>query len=73
VVLAEAVEVDVLDEHHLVVGHLEERVVEDRVRILRVALGEEAQRLRHPLGGALQAVARGVLAELLEQRVDELV
>ena len=48
VVLAEAVEVDVLDEHHLVVGDLEERVVEDRERILRVALGEEAQRLRDP-------------------------
>ena len=71
VVLAEAVEVDVLHDHHLVVADVEERVVEDLPGILRVAGAEEAHRLGDADRRAQQAVAAGVLAELLQQLRDQ--
>ena len=49
VMLAEAVEVDVLDDHHLVIIDGEQRVVEDRVDVRRVAARQEPQRLLDPL------------------------
>ncbi len=44
-VLAEAVEVDVLDDHHLVIIDGEQRVVEHRIDVGRVAARQEPQRL----------------------------
>ncbi len=61
VVLAHGVELDVLDDDHLVVLDVEERAVEDFVDVHAVALGEEGHRLLHALGGLEQAVAGGVL------------
>ena len=45
VVLAQAVEIDVLHDDHLVVVDREERVVEDFVDVGRVAAGQECERL----------------------------
>ena len=41
--LAEAVEVDVLDDHHLVIIDSEERVVEDGVDICRIAVRQKSE------------------------------
>jgi hypothetical protein len=71
VVLAEAVELDVLDDHHLVVGDVEEGVVQDLVRVLVIAPGQEAQRLRDAARRADQAVAARALAQLLEDRLHQ--
>ena len=45
VVLAQAVEVDVLDDHHLVIIDGEQRVVEHRIDVGRVAAREKPERL----------------------------
>jgi hypothetical protein len=47
VMLAEAVEVDVLDDHHLVIIDGEERIVEDGVDICGVTAGEKVEGLLH--------------------------
>src|SRR5262249_50360158 len=70
VVLAEAVEVDVLHDHHLVVGDREERIVQDRHRVLLVALREEAQRARDARRRPREPFAAGLLAELLQELRD---
>ncbi len=49
VMLAETVEVDVLDDHHLVIIDGEERVVEDGVDVGGVTAGQETKRLLHSL------------------------
>ena len=48
-VLAEAVEVDVLDDHHLVIIDGEQGVVEHRVHVGTVAARQKAHRLLDPL------------------------
>ncbi len=62
-VLAQRVELDVLDQHHLVGVGLEHRVVDHRLQVLGVAAGEEVHRLGDPQRGAQQALPRGVLAQ----------
>jgi hypothetical protein len=57
VMLAEAIEVDVLDDHHLVIIDAEERVVEDGVDVGRIALSQKAKRFLHPLWRVAQPLA----------------
>jgi hypothetical protein len=68
--LAQAVEVGVLDEDHLVVADVEEGVVEDVDRILFVALRQEAHGLGVAMRGAGEAVPGGILAQLLQDGFD---
>src|SRR5712691_5857858 len=63
--------VDVLDHDHLIVVLDEEGVVEDGVDVLIVAGGQVAQRLLHAVGGAIEPLAGDVLAQLLQQLLDE--
>ena len=57
VMLAEAIEVDVLDDHHLVIIDAEERVVEDGVDVGRIALSQKAKRFLHSLWRVEQPLA----------------
>ena len=72
VVLAEAVEVDVAHEDHLVTGHREAGVVQDVVDVAPVPARQEAQRSRDALGRSDQALARRVFADLRQQELDRL-
>ena len=57
VVLAQAVEVDVLDDHHLVIIDGEQRVVEHGIDVGRVAAREEPERLLDALRRVDQSFA----------------
>jgi len=70
VVLAEREHVDVLDDHHLVVVDREEGLADDRLRVLSVALGQEVERLLHPLGGPDEALPLGLFADAGQQGPD---
>ena len=72
VMLAETVEVDVPDDHHLVIIDAEQRVVQRGVDIGRVAARQELERLLHPLRCIEQSFARRILAQLREQLPDDL-
>ncbi len=63
VVLAERVELDVLDQHHLLVLLAEHGRADDFERVFVVALGEERHRLGHPFGRLQKPLARRVLAQ----------
>mmetsp|Transcript_1386 Transcript_1386/g.3030 ORF Transcript_1386/g.3030 Transcript_1386/m.3030 type:complete len:228 (-) Transcript_1386:134-817(-) len=65
--LAHAEELDVAKHDHLVRVLCEYRLVEHRVQILLVPLGEEAHCLDIPGGCLDEALARGVLPQFLEQ------
>ena len=65
VMLTKAEEIDVSNEHHLVVVDLEKRVIQDLHRVLVVALGEAAHGRRHPGRRAFKTLATGVLTYLL--------
>src|SRR5262245_7240749 len=69
--LAEAVEVDVLHEDHLVVVFLEHRLVQDLARILVIAAQQELERCGDAGRRAAQPLARRILAELLQQALDQ--
>src|SRR5262245_21932452 len=69
--LAQGEEVDVLDHDHLVVVLDEEGVVEDGVDVQMVPGGQVTEGLLHALGRAVQPLAPDVLAQLLEQLLDE--
>src|SRR2546428_6943616 len=69
--LAHRREVDVLDDHHLVVVLDEERVVEDVLDLLVVTGREELQRRLDTLGRLGQALTLGVLAQLLQHLRDQ--
>ena len=64
VVLAQAVEVDVLHDHHLAVIDGEQRVVEDFVDVHAVAAREELEGLLDALRGVQQPFAAGIFSEL---------
>src|SRR5262249_982080 len=71
--LAQRVEVDVLDQHHLVVVVFREnRPVQDLADILLVARREEVQHRLHAGGCLLQPLALGVLAKLPQDAFDQL-
>ena len=66
VVLAQGEEFDVLHKDHLAVRLGEHGGPDDLVTVLPVALREELHGLRHALGGLEKPLARGVLAQQLE-------
>jgi len=68
--LAEGEEVDVLDDHHLVVGVGEDRLVEHRHRVGLVAGGEELQGRGDAVRRPEQPLAVRVLADAFEQGAD---
>mmetsp|Transcript_29315 Transcript_29315/g.97021 ORF Transcript_29315/g.97021 Transcript_29315/m.97021 type:complete len:304 (-) Transcript_29315:16-927(-) len=68
VVLAERVELDVLDEDHLAVVLGEDRAVEHVLEALRVARRAVHQQLGHAPRRVLEALAARVLAERVEDR-----
>ena len=71
--LTEAVEVDVLDEDHLVVLLVgEDGLVQDLFQVPLVPRGEEAEHLGDPLRGLLQPLAVGVLPDLTQELLDQL-
>ncbi len=69
VVLAERVELDILDDHHLVVFRGKYRLVHDLFQGLPVTLGQELNRLRCPLRRLEQPLARHVLAHPVDDLV----
>src|SRR5438552_974891 len=71
VVLAQTVEVDVLDHDHLVVVLVEDRVGDHVLGTHAVAVGQLAQRARHPVRRGLQTLTLRVFAELDKQRFDK--
>jgi hypothetical protein len=72
VVLAQAVELDVLDDHHLRAVLLEDAVADDLLDGLALTLGQLVEGARHALGRAQQALALGVLTEVDEQPPDQI-
>ncbi len=66
VVLAEREDVDVADDDHLVVLLVENRLVDQRRQVGLVALREEEKRVGGALRRLEQALARRILAELLQ-------
>ena len=64
VVLAQAVEIDVLHDHHLAVFDGEQRVVEDFVDVHAVAAREELERLFDALRGIQEPFAARIFSEL---------
>ncbi len=56
VMLAQRIDLDVLDDHHLLVFFLEHRRAQNFRRLEIVAVGQELQRLGHALGRLLQAL-----------------
>ena len=71
-VLAHAVEIDVLDDDHLAVVNGEQRVVEHLVDIRAVATRQKPQRLLDAQRRARQTLAVGVFAQLVQQLADEI-
>src|SRR5688572_17909062 len=70
-VLAEAVEIDVLDDHHLAVIDGEQCAIEDGVDIGVISAGQEFHCLADPERSAHEALAAGILTELDQQPPDE--
>ena len=67
--LAQAVEIDVLDDHHLAVVDREQRPVQDLIDVGAVAAGEKRQRLLDPLRRIEQTLALRILAKVRSEAV----
>src|SRR5690348_267268 len=63
-VLAQAEELDVLDDHHFVADFVEQSAVDDLLEVRFVAAGQELQRSLKSFGGPRQSLPRSVLAQL---------
>ena len=72
VMLAEAVEIDVLHDDHFAIVHREQRIVEDRIDIGVVAAGEELQRFLDALRSPDEPLSSRVLAELDQELPNEI-
>ena len=72
VVLAQAVEVDVLHDHHLAVVDGEQRIVEHGVDVRVVSARQESERLLDPCRRPEQPFAIRVFAKLHEEPRDEI-
>ncbi len=70
-VLAEAVEGNALDEHHLVVVLVDHSAGDDVRRTDAVAIGQLAERSRYAARRRLQALPRRIFAQVGEQRLDQ--
>ena len=71
VMLAERVELDVLEDHHVIGVAREIGVVDDRLELLTVAARQERHRLGDAVRRLLQSLAFGILAELDDDLTDE--
>jgi len=71
VVLAHAVELDVLDDHHAAGRLREERLIDHGAHVGPVAVREEGERLRHAARRLQQSFAIGVFAELDQELAHE--
>ena len=71
VVLAQAVEVDVLHDQHLVIIDREERVVEHRVDIGGITVGQEPKRLLHSLRRVDQPLTRRVFSQFRQELTND--
>src|SRR5262249_52690568 len=69
--LAEAVDLDVLDDHHAVRFLREYRTVDQLVLIDAIARRKEGERRGDPVRRLDQSFALGILADLAQQLVDE--
>ena len=69
-VLAERIERDVLDHHHLAVVLFEQSTTQDLLSTLLVALGEELHSFAHTHRSLLQALTLGVFAHKLQNLLD---
>src|SRR4029077_1056237 len=63
VVLAETKHLNILDDDHLVISHIEHRPKQSFVGILTVSLGQILHRTLHAFGGMQQAIPLWVLVE----------
>ena len=72
VVLAEAEDLDVFDDNHLVVVHGEERAFEQGFGVFLISLGEELHRFVHAFGGGGEAFALRVFAKADDHFADEI-
>ena len=72
VVLAQAVEVDVLDDHHLAIIDREQRVVQHLVDVRRVPARQKLERLFDAFRRMGSPSRAGILAELREQLPDQI-
>ena len=70
VVLAQRVERDVLDHHHLAVGDVVDRAIDQALGIHVVARGQLGVHPMHPFRGAGESLAIGVLADLGQDFAD---
>ena len=70
--LTERVEIDVLDDHHIVVIDGEQCVVEDIVDVCVVPGRQESQGLFHTRRRADEPFAVGILTELDQEAPDEI-
>jgi len=63
-------DLNVPDDYHLVIRHLEQSAVQDLLGIHAVAAGQIAKGAINTFRGFLQSIARGIFAELLEYASD---
>ena len=70
--LAQAVEVDVLDDHHLAVVDGEQRVVDHGVDVRIISARQKLERLGDPVRRAQQALTGRVFAHLRQHQLDRL-
>lgn len=66
VVLAQAVDLNVLYNNHFIVSLVKEHIVDEFFDVHVVAFGQEQQRLRIPQRGGLQTLAVWILAHALK-------
>ena len=69
-VFAHRVQLDILDDDHLLVLLVKNGLLDDLGAILLIALGHELQRFRHSLGGLHEPLAHGVLSDEAEDLLD---
>src|SRR5256885_11094030 len=66
VMFAQTEHLDVFDDHHFVIIDFEQSTVQKLSRILLISTGQELDRFRHALWRPLQAVALGILTDVLD-------
>ena len=72
VMLAERIEIDIFDHHHLTIILFKERGTQDRLRIFVVTFAKELQRFSHALRSFHQPLAGRIFSDLLQGRLHRL-
>src|SRR6185369_5853886 len=70
VMLAQAEHLDIPDDHHLVIGNIEQCPVKEFVGIHAISAGEETHGTVNSFGGINEAVAGWIFADLRQHRPD---